>query len=441
MPPWISLRRSTTVNRAMWLVPSVLFWSSAAVIAYTYAGYPLLVVGLSKARPKKPGTGNGPVDTEPTVSVVMASHNERGRIGDKLDNLLALDYPADKLQIIVVSDGSSDGTDDVVTEYAEKYPGRVLLERVASPSGKPTALNRGMARATGDLILFCDTRQTVDKNALRALVARFTDPDVGAASGELYMPSEQGPGVYWKYEKLIRAAESKLDSLVGATGALYAIRRKLFRELPQDCLLDDVFTPMQIALRGYRVVFEPEAKIYDVEASTEGEFARKARTLAGNFQLLRQLPKVLNPRKNRLFFQLVSHKLMRLACPFALTTLLASNVVLVATGAPGWPFYVATLAGQLGVYGLAARGAMAGDKAGKLARVSHTFVVLNAAAVEGLRRFLTGDLAWTSARDGNQTGAGETSAASSSQGSLDSSEDSNDQGAKIIDIRRPAPAR
>ena len=418
----------------MWLVPSVLFWSSAAVIAYTYAGYPLLVLGLSRARPKK--TRTGPIDAEPSVSVVMASHNERGRIGDKLDNLLALDYPADKLQIIVVSDGSSDGTDDVVLAYARKHPGRVLLERVESPSGKPTALNRGMTRATGDLILFCDTRQTVDKGALRALVAQFADPDVGAASGELYMPSEQGPGVYWKYEKLIRAAESKLDSLVGATGALYAIRRKLFRELPEDCLLDDVFTPMQIALRGYRVVFEPNAKIFDVEASTEGEFARKARTLAGNFQLLRQLPKVLNPRRNRLFFQLVSHKLMRLVCPFALTTLFASNLVLVATGAPGWPLYVATLAGQLGVYGLALRGALAGERAGKLSRVSHTFVVLNAAAVEGLRRFLTGDLAWTSARDG-KTGA----QASGNAGAGRSHERDEGPGAKIIDIRRPAPAK
>ena len=384
----------------MWLVPSLLFWSSAGVIAYTYAGYPLLVMGLARLRPRATRARD---DSEPTVTVVLAAHNEKGRIAAKLDNLLALDYPAEKLDIIVVSDGSTDGTDDVVAEYAEKHPGRVHVERVAEPSGKPTALNRGVARASGELVLFCDARQTVDAKALRALCRLFGDDDVGAASGELYMPSEKGPGVYWRYEKRIRAAESKLDSLVGATGALYAIRRKLFRELPEDSLLDDVFTPMQIALRGYRVVFEPEARVYDVEASTDGEFARKARTLAGNFQLLRHLPRVLDPRKNRLFFQLVSHKLMRLVCPFALTTLFASNVVLVATGAPGWPLYVATLAGQLAVYGLAVRGAVAGDGAGKLARVSHTFVVLNAAAVEGLRRFLTGNLAWTTARPTGQT--------------------------------------
>ncbi|MEM9488925.1 MAG: glycosyltransferase family 2 protein [Myxococcota bacterium] len=382
----------------MWLVPTALYWSSAAVVAYTYAGYPLLVYGLSRLRGKATRAGLPAPGQLPAVSVVMAAHNEQARIGDKLDNLLDLDYPAERLDIIVVSDGSSDRTDAIVADYAERHPGRITLERVATPSGKPTALNRGVARARGELILFCDVRQTVDRAALRALVEQFSDSDVGAASGELHMPSGRGPGVYWKYEKFIRAAESRLDSLVGATGALYAIRRALFRELPADCLLDDVFTPMQIALRGYRVVLVSDAAMYDIEASTSGEFARKARTLAGNYQLLRQLPQVLSPRKNRLLFQLASHKLARLICPFALTTLFASNVVLVATGAPGWPLYVATLAGQLGLYSMALRGARAGDKAGKLAKVSHTFVVLNAAAVEGLRRFLTGNTAWTSAR-------------------------------------------
>src|SRR5690606_22223445 len=133
-------------------------------------------------------------------------------------------------------------------------------------------------------------------------------------------------GVYWKYEAFIRKHESRVDSLVGATGALYAIRRALFRPLPDDSLVGDLFTPLQIALRGYRVVFEPEARIYDVEAAPGDEFARKARTLAGNFQLLHHLPRVFDPLRNRLFAQFASHKLMRLACPFALAGLFASNV-------------------------------------------------------------------------------------------------------------------
>ena len=374
----------------MWLVASAVYWSSLAVIGYTYAGYPLLVYGLSRLRPRAARSA----DIEPTVSVVLAAHNESAHLRAKIAGLLALDYPADKLEIIVVSDGSTDDTDEIVGSFADRG---VILERIERPSGKPTALNRGVARATGELVLFCDARQRVSPGALRALVRLFADPDVGAVSGELHMPGERGPGVYWRYEAFIRAHESNVDSLVGATGALYAIRRKLYRMLPEDTLVDDMFTPLQIVLRGYRVVFEPGATLYDVEASPAGEFARKARTLAGNFQLLRHLPQVLHPLRNRVFFQLVSHKLMRLACPFALAGLFASNVVLVLTFAPGWPIYVLSLGGQMVAYALALRGAMAGERAGKLARVSHTFAVLNLAAVEGLRRFLVADLAWTGA--------------------------------------------
>jgi cellulose synthase/poly-beta-1,6-N-acetylglucosamine synthase-like glycosyltransferase len=375
----------------MWLVPTAIYWSSLAVVGYTYAGYPALMVGLSKLRRRR--VAAAPI--EPAVSIVMAAHDEAARIADKLDNLLAVDYPPDKLQIVVVSDGSTDGTDEIVAGYASRG---VDLLRVDPAAGKPTALNRGLERATGEIIVFCDARQRIDDQAIRALVAPFADDQIGAVSGELFIEGDAGPGVYWKYEKLIRAAEGRFDSVVGATGALYAIRRSLWRQLPADTLLDDVYTPMQIALQGFRVLFEPNAKAYDREASLAGEFARKARTLAGNYQLIRQMPRLLDPRRNRLFGQFVSHKMLRLVCPFALTTLLASNVYLVATGAPGWPLYVVTLTGQLVAYGAALKRALSEERAGKLARTSYTFVVLNAAAVEGLRRFLAGDLGWTTAR-------------------------------------------
>jgi hypothetical protein len=185
---------------------------------------------------------------------------------------------------------------------------------------------------------------------------------------------------------------------VGATGALYAIRRHLFKELPRGTLLDDVYTPLQIVLEGYRVLFQPEARVYDEEADVGAEFSRKARTLAGNFQLLEQLPAILNPVRNRVFLQYVSHKLLRLVCPYALAGLLGANIVLVLTGAPGWPLYAATLGGQLAGYGLALKGALQGEGAGRLGRLSYTFVTLNLAAVEGLRRYLAGELSWTSAR-------------------------------------------
>lgn len=370
-----------------------MFWSSLGFVGYTYAGYPLLIKAWSKLRPKAPVLAEG---NEPRVSVVMAAHNEAQQIGRKLENLLDLEYPREKLQLIVIDDGSTDQTAQIIAGYSDRG---VELVSLRNPVGKAAAINQGMRQADGEIVLFCDVRQRIDPLALRVLLASFSDPHVGAVSGELMLDSDQGPGVYWEYEKAIRSAESAVGSVVGATGALYAIRRELFRALPENALLDDVFTPMQIVLQGYRVLFEPKAKVFDREADVVGEFRRKARTLAGNYQILTQLPRLLNPLKNPLFFQYASHKLCRLLCPFALATLLASNLYLVATGAPGWPFYVATLAGQLGGYGLALKGAVQGDDAGKLARVSYTFVVLNAAAAEGLWRYMRGDFGWTTLKE------------------------------------------
>ncbi len=375
----------------MWIIPTITYWSSVGVLGYTYAGYPLAISALARLRPRRVRTGQ----IEPSVSVVMAARDEAPRIGDKLTNLLSLDYPADKLEVVVVSDGSTDGTDAVVKECGDQ---RVRLVRLETPGGKAAAINAGVQQASGEVVLFCDVRQRIDAGALRAMTPLFGDPRVGAVSGELIMDSDRGPGAYWTYEKQIRAAEARVDSVVGATGALYAIRRHLFEPLPERCLLDDVYTPMQIVLKGYRVLFEPGATCHDREAELSGEFARKARTLAGNFQLLGMLPGLLNPRRNRIFAQFVSHKLMRLACPVALGTLLASNLVLVATGAPGWPLYAATLAGQGAVYGMALRAHITGKKGGALSRLSHTFVVLNAAAVEGFRRWAKGELEWTTDR-------------------------------------------
>ncbi len=373
----------------MWILPTITYWSSLSLLSYTYLGYPLAINTLARVRPKRVRPG----EIEPVVSVVMAVRNEQARVAAKLENLLYLDYPSAKLEVIVASDGSGDGTDEVVRGFADRGVRLVVLE---GHGGKARALNAGVQQARGEVVLFCDVRQEIHPGALRTLVPLFGDPQVGAVSGELIMESEQGPGTYWVYEKLIRSAESRVDSTVGATGALYAIRRHLFEPLPEQCLLDDVYTPLQIVLKGYRVLFEPGATCTDRETTLAGEFSRKARTLAGNFQLLSLLPRLLSPRHNRVFFQLFSHKLCRLACPAALAGLLASNVVLVVTFAPGWPLYVATLGGQVFFYGLALKAHLAGGGEGRLSKMSHTFVVLNSAAVEGFRRYLKGDFGWTS---------------------------------------------
>ena len=199
----------------MWIVPSIVFGSSLALVSYTYLGYPLAVFALSRLRERRPRRGG----IEPMVSVVLAAHDEEAHIAAKIDDLLAADYPRERLEIIVVSDGSRDGTDAIVASYADRG---VILERVEPAAGKPTALNRGVARATGEIVVFCDARQRLEPGAIRALVAAFADEEVGAVSGELHMPGVQGPGVYWRYEKLIRAAESRVDSVVGAVTLILA---------------------------------------------------------------------------------------------------------------------------------------------------------------------------------------------------------------------------
>ncbi|MCP4677567.1 MAG: glycosyltransferase family 2 protein [Deltaproteobacteria bacterium] len=372
----------------MLYLPTLVYWSSLGIVAYTYAGYPALVQVLSRLKPrtieKKP--------IEPDVSIVLAAHNEEASIGRKLENLLELDYPQNKKEIVVACDGSTDRTAEIVREYSGSGVKLVALEK---PSGKPTALNRALEVAEGEIVVFCDARQIIDKDALKILVSCFSDPQIGAVSGELHIKGQKGPGLYWKYEKSIRAAEGRLDSVPGATGALFAIRRKLFRPIPPESLLDDVYTPMQIVLSGYRTLFEPSAKVWDDEAEISTEFRRKARTLAGNFQILDHLPGILNPLKNRIFWQYTSHKLMRLVCPFALIGLLGSNLLLVLKPSPLWPLYLGTLAGQSALYALALRGAiLEPEKCGRFSRIAHTFVVLNAAALEGLKRYIKRDFAW-----------------------------------------------
>ena len=372
----------------MWLLNTAIYWSSLGVLTYTYAGYPMLVSLLAKLKEKKVRKRA----IEPSVSMVMAVRDGESTIQQKIENLLALNYPSDKKQLIVVSDGSVDRTDDIIRSFADR---KVVYERVETPSGKPNALNRGVARADGDIVVFCDVRQRIDGAALKVLTACFADPTVGAVSGELFIESDKGPGLYWKYEKWIRAAESKVDSVPGATGALYAIRRSLYEALPADLLLDDVFTPMQIIQKGYRVIFESNAQVFDTESNPDAEWRRKARTLAGNYQLLTTLPSLLNPRKNRILFQFGSHKLMRLVAPFALGGLLFSNIALVVTPALGRTFYSGSLAAQIAGYGAALSGALKKEKSGALSRAAYTFVLLNGAALEGARRFVMRDYAWT----------------------------------------------
>jgi poly-beta-1,6-N-acetyl-D-glucosamine synthase len=358
--------------------------AALVLIAYTYAGYPLLIAGLAllAARPARAR------DYEPRVSICIAVCDGARFLERKIQSLLALDYPADKIEILICSDGSTDGTDELADRLAGT-DSRIRFLENCGRHGKPRALNQLRAAATGEVLIMTDVRQPLAPSALKELVSPLAEASVGCVSGNLVLAGAAGAGAYWKYEKAIRRAEGRLGTMVGVSGSIYAVRRGELPDLPEDVILDDMYVPLSIALSGKRVVFCEAAEAYDEAFDDEREFGRKVRTLAGNYQLVAKLPKLLVPGLNRSWFQLVSHKLLRLACPWALAMVLVLSCLLAFD--PLLPensrsFWLTLFAGQVGFYSLAALGA----RAGRVAVLARTFVVLNAAAVVGLWRYARG---------------------------------------------------
>lgn len=362
------------------------FWGSAAMVLYTFAGYPVLVAALSwiLARP----TAKRRPETPPQVSVVLAAGNEANRIGARLENLLASDHPRDRLEIVVVADGSEDATPKIVEGFADRG---VKLVRRAERSGKAACLNAGVPLATGEIVVLCDARQRFAAGTIAELAANFADPKVGAVSGELFIESaESGVGggvdLYWKLEKFIRESESRFSSVIGATGAVYAIRRELFEPLPVDTLLDDVVIPMRIAMRGYRVGFDPKAPAFDPQTTDpEREKRRKLRTLAGNFQILFRYPGWLAPWRTGLWWQLLSHKYARVFAPFFMAAMFVTNALLTPIGFYRWLFQA-----HCAFYLLALTGALLPGLKIKALSIPSGFVFLNLMAVGGLWNYLRG---------------------------------------------------
>jgi biofilm PGA synthesis N-glycosyltransferase PgaC len=357
-----------------------------ALLLYTYAGYPTLIVMLARLFPLRLPRD----DTwTPHVTACVPVVDGKAFVQQKIDSLLALDWPADKLDVILYSDGSTDGSDELVRDNARRDP-RVQLLVGAVRQGKPSALNAMLAQARGEVLLMTDIRQPLEPVALRALVSRLADPSVGCVSGNLVLRGATGAGAYWLYEKLIREAEGEFRGLVGVSGSIYAVRRADVEPLPPDTVLDDMWVPMKLRLAGRRVLFARDAVAYDTAADDDREFGRKVRTLAGNYQLFARLPRLLFPFLNPSWFETVSHKLLRLACPLALLGLAGSTTLGLTAQACDervWEIVLWILAiGQIGFYVLALAGARA-SLPGSLAR---TFVVLNAAAVVGGWRWLTG---------------------------------------------------
>ncbi|HEY3127936.1 MAG TPA: glycosyltransferase family 2 protein [Acidobacteriota bacterium] len=307
-----------------------IFWTSFVFIAYIYFGYPVLLIlwrRLARRTVRK-------AYWEPSVSLVIAAHNERDNIERKIANCLDSDYPRDRMQIIVSLDAPTDGTESLAQRYANRREVEIIYSRLRK--GKVAAINAAVKKAEGQILVFGDARQRLDTNAIRELVANFQDSSVGAVTGELILLDENGKeandgiGVYWRYEKWLRAMEVEIHSMIGATGAIYAIRRELFKELPEDTILDDVAIPLRALLAGKRTIFDPAARAYDVECTPEMEYRRKVRTLMGNYQLLAQMPELLLPSRNPLFMQFLSHKVGRLFVPYFLAALFLANLFLLS---------------------------------------------------------------------------------------------------------------
>ncbi len=362
------------------------FWLAAVVIAYAYAGYLGWLWLRAQWRPWPVRRGR----VEPLVSVVMVVRNEEVVLAQKLRNLLELDYPGQNFQIVVVSDGSTDGTESILREQARNPQVHVMLNQLAG--GKASGLNSALSVAQGDVVVFTDARQEIEAGAIRLLMENFADPEVGAVSGELMLgdpangETGRGMGLYWRIEKRVRELEAAAGSVVGATGALYAVRRELVVEVPPDTILDDVFIPMNVARQRFRVVFDGRARAWDrPDLGTLREFHRKVRTLTGNYQLLQLAPWLLR-KENPLRFEFISHKLIRLVVPFALVAALAAAWFL-----PG-PFYRAAFWTQLAFYGLSLLGWTRWNlgPVSRLTDAAYTFVALNTAAVLAFANFVTG---------------------------------------------------
>lgn len=360
-------------------------WVALCIVFYAYVGYPLILMLWSgvKCRP----TTRLPIC--PFVSIVIAARNESCRLAARVENCLQLEYPEDHLEIVVVSDGSTDGTEDVIRHLDSSRVRLVILDR---QMGKAAALNAGVAVARGEILLFADARQRFAQDVLLRLVAHFADPAVGAVTGELILEDNgqgniEGAGLYWKIELAIRSMESSIDSVVGVTGAIYAMRARLYKPLRPGTILDDVVIPMGIVMDGFRVVLDRQAMAFDqLTADFRHEFQRKVRTLTGNYQALAWNPIWINPLKNRLLFQLLSHKVSRLVAPFALVVAFIMNLVVLDSG------YVVLFAAQGVGYMLALIGwgfALVGVRE-RVTGAAFSFCLLNGAALVAAVRFIYG---------------------------------------------------
>ncbi len=353
----------------------LLFWISAGFAVYVYLGYPVLLWGLRAVFRSSPAQQS----TEPSVSLLVAAYNEANVIEEKIRNSLALDYPADKLEIVIASDGSKDTTADIVRSLADREAsGRLRLLHFEANRGKMAVLNDAIRELRGDIVAFSDASSMLAADSLRTLVQCFSDPHVGAASGVYrLMKKDQArlgsqEALYWKYETFLKVQEASLGAFTGAHGSLYAIRRALYPFPSANTINDDFTIPMRILEGGHRVAYEPAAVAYEEADEMEG-FSRRVRITAGNIEQLREIKGLLWPPRPFVLFCLLSHKTGRLLVPIFLIIAFAANVVLRGQFPYNW-----LLLAQIFFYALALLGALVNLKP-KFLRLPYYFCMINSA--------------------------------------------------------------
>jgi cellulose synthase/poly-beta-1,6-N-acetylglucosamine synthase-like glycosyltransferase len=350
------------------------FWIAVGFPVYVYVGYPILLWGLQAMF--RSSISRQPV--EPSVSLLVAAYNEAAVIADKIRNGLALDYPAEKLEIVVASDGSKDATAEIVRSLAAESGGRIRLLNFETNRGKTVVLNDAVPQLRGEIVAFSDASSMLAPNSIRVLVQNFSDPRIGAASGvyRLLKKDQARLGsqedLYWKYETFLKVQEAKLGAFTGAHGSLYAIRRELYPFPSPDTINDDFTIPIRILEHGYRVAYEPAAIAYEEAHEMEG-FTRRVRITAGNIEQMREIKSLLRPPRPFVLFCLLSHKTGRLLVPLFMVVALAANVVLRSQFPYNW-----LLVGQVLFYGFAVLGAIFSLRP-KLLRLPYYFCMINSA--------------------------------------------------------------
>jgi cellulose synthase/poly-beta-1,6-N-acetylglucosamine synthase-like glycosyltransferase len=371
----------------------ILIWAfafSCGVVLYTYACYPLLIWLASGLLGKRQTPPSLPARQEwPRVSLLVAAYNEETEIGRRIDNALAADYPRDKLEIVIASDGSTDRTCEIVRQYAEQG---VRLVAYPERHGKPAVLNRTVPQLQGDLVVFSDANAATEPQAFHKLVRWFQDPRVGAVCGRLVLTDpatgNNADGLYWKYETFLKKCENRLGGLLGSNGAIYAVRREEFPAISDQTIIDDFVIPLQVkAERGSRIVYDEEAVAREqTPASIGAEFQRRSRIGAGGFQAIGMLKGLLHPRFGWTSFTFFNHKILRWLCPFFLAGAFVTNVLLVHVAVFRW-----LMLGQFTFYLLAMVGSrLPHTKSLRVLRLVTMFVHMNAALAVGFCRWMRG---------------------------------------------------